>query len=55
VLRHVPLAGGGATDVAQLTNMSWPGITLTPEGAHLLYARWDRRESNIMAIEAWPR
>jgi hypothetical protein len=53
--RHVPLAGGGATDVAQLTNLSWPGITLTPEGAHLLYARWDRRESNIMAVEASAR
>ena len=51
VLRRVPLTGGASTRVAELPQYSWPGFSLTPDGAHVLYARWDRRESNIMAIE----
>ena len=27
------------------------GFTLSPDNAHVFYARWDRRQSNIMAIE----
>jgi Tol biopolymer transport system component/DNA-binding winged helix-turn-helix (wHTH) protein len=51
VLRHTPLAGGDIRTVINLPNYSWPGLTITADGAHVLYARWDRRESNIMSIE----
>ena len=40
-----------AADVATLAQLSWPGFSISPDGAHVVYARWDRRESNIMSIE----
>ena len=52
VVRKAPLTGGPGTDVAWLGNYSWPGFAVTPDGASVLYAHWDRRESNIMAIDA---
>ncbi|MGE0864346.1 MAG: winged helix-turn-helix domain-containing protein [Vicinamibacterales bacterium] len=52
VVRKAPLAGGAGEDVAWLGNYSWPGFTVTPDGSRVLYARWDRRESNIMAIDS---
>ena len=46
-----PLAGGGATELATLSQFTWPGFAVTPDGAHVLYARWERRDSNLMSIE----
>ena len=51
VIRRAPLTGGGATDVAWLGNYSWPGVAVTPDGSRVLYAHWDRRESNIMGMD----
>jgi len=51
VVRKAPLAGGPGVDVAWLGNYSWPGFAVTPDGSRVLYAHWDRRESNIMAID----
>ena len=50
-LLFAPLAGTAATMVATLTQFSWPGFSITPDGTRVLYARWDRRESNLMSIE----
>jgi Tol biopolymer transport system component/DNA-binding winged helix-turn-helix (wHTH) protein len=50
VVRRAPLAGGAGVDVAWLGNYSWPGFAVTPDG-RVLYGHWDRRESNIMAID----
>jgi Tol biopolymer transport system component/DNA-binding winged helix-turn-helix (wHTH) protein len=50
-LMVAPLEGGDATEVATLSQFTWPGFSVTPDGAHALYARWDRRESNLMSIE----
>jgi Tol biopolymer transport system component/DNA-binding winged helix-turn-helix (wHTH) protein len=55
VLHRAPLAGGATERMATLTNYSWPGFSITPDGASVLYARWDRRESNIMAVEPTAR
>jgi Tol biopolymer transport system component/DNA-binding winged helix-turn-helix (wHTH) protein len=54
VIRKAPLTGGDATDVAWLGNYSWPGFAITPDGTRVIYAHWDRRESNIMAMEPEP-
>ena len=51
VVRRAPLAGGTATDVAWIGNYSWPGFAVTPDGTRVIYAHWDRRESNIMAVD----
>jgi Tol biopolymer transport system component len=50
-LRHKASASAATADVATLTQLSWPGFSVSPDGAHVVYARWDRRESNIMSIE----
>jgi Tol biopolymer transport system component len=50
-LMVAPLEGGDATEVATLFRFTWPGFSVTPDGAYALYARWDRRESNLMSIE----
>ena len=50
-LYRAPLAGGALEEVARLPNFSWPGITVSLDGSRALYARWDRRDSNIMSIE----
>ncbi|MGE3274928.1 MAG: winged helix-turn-helix domain-containing protein [Vicinamibacterales bacterium] len=42
--------GAGITEVAVLPNYSWPGIAITRDGK-VLYAKWDRRESNILSVE----
>jgi Tol biopolymer transport system component/DNA-binding winged helix-turn-helix (wHTH) protein len=49
VVRRAPLAGGPGVDVAWLGNYSWPGFAVTRDG-RVIYAHWDRRESNIMAM-----
>ena len=49
-MRRAPLAGGAGVDVAWIGNYSWPGFAVTPDGTRVLYAHWDRRESNIMAM-----
>lgn len=49
-VRRAPVGGGPSTEVATLTQLSWPGFSVAPDGA-ILYARWDRRDSNLMSIE----
>jgi Tol biopolymer transport system component/DNA-binding winged helix-turn-helix (wHTH) protein len=51
VVRRAPLTGGAGVDVAWIGNYSWPGLAVTPDGTRVLYAHWDRRESNIMAMD----
>ena len=53
-LTLAPLAGGNATELTTLEQFTWPGFSVTPDGAHVLYARWDRRDSNLMAIWRYP-
>jgi Tol biopolymer transport system component/DNA-binding winged helix-turn-helix (wHTH) protein len=53
VVRRAPLGGGAAVDVAWLGNYSWPGFAITPDGTRVIYSHWDRRESNIMAMEPY--
>jgi len=54
VVRHSPLAGGNVTDVAWLGNYSWPGFAVSADGSRILYAHWDRRDSNVMLMESQP-
>jgi Tol biopolymer transport system component len=42
--------GRNPRTIATLDRLSWPGISVTPEG-DVLYARWDRRQSRIMLFE----
>ena len=49
-LRRVRHDGSDAHDVATLAQFTWPGFSIGPDG-RVLYARWDRRESNLMSIE----
>ena len=51
VIRRAPLDGGPAIDVASIANYSWPGFAIAPDGKSVIFARWDRRDSNILAIE----
>lgn len=51
VIRRAPLDGGQAVDVASIANYSWPGFAVAPDGKSVIFARWDRRDSNILAIE----
>jgi Tol biopolymer transport system component/DNA-binding winged helix-turn-helix (wHTH) protein len=50
VVRRAPLGGGAAVDVSWIGNYSWPGFAVTRDG-RVIYAHWDRRESNIMAMD----
>ena len=50
VVKRAPLSGGTAIDVAWLGNYSWPGFAVTRD-RKVIYAHWDRRESNIMAMD----
>ncbi len=50
VVRRAPLSGGAGVDVAWIGNYSWPGFAVTPDGTRVLYAHWDRRDSNIMSM-----
>lgn len=50
VVKRAPLSGGLAIDVAWIGNYSWPGFAVTREG-RIIYAHWDRREANIMAMD----
>ena len=52
VVRRAPLTGGPGVDVAWIGNYSWPGFAVSADGSRVLYAHWDRRESNIMAMHA---
>jgi Tol biopolymer transport system component/DNA-binding winged helix-turn-helix (wHTH) protein len=51
VVRRTPLTGGTAADVAWLGNYAWPGFAISRDGGRVLYAHWDRRDSNIMQME----
>jgi Tol biopolymer transport system component len=45
------MSGDGARDeMATLTQFTWPGFSVTSDGSAVLYARWDRRESNLMSV-----
>jgi Tol biopolymer transport system component len=50
VVRRAPLTGGPGVDVAWIGNYSWPGLAVTRDGK-VIYAHWDRRESNVMAMD----
>ncbi len=50
VVKRAPLTGGPASDAAWIGNYSWPGFAVTRDGK-VIYAHWDRRESNIMALD----
>lgn len=50
VIRRAPLSGGAGVDVAWIGNYSWPGFAVTRDGK-VIYAHWDRREANIMALD----
>jgi len=54
VVRQAALSGGVAADVAWLGNYSWPGFAISRDGTRVLYAHWDRRDSNIMSMEPQP-
>jgi Tol biopolymer transport system component/DNA-binding winged helix-turn-helix (wHTH) protein len=49
-VRRTPLGGGDPTHAAILTQFTWPGFSVAPDGA-IVYARWDRRDSNLMSVE----
>ena len=51
VVRRAPLTGGTGVDVSWLGNYSWPGFAVSADGSRILYAHWDRRDSNIMAMQ----
>jgi hypothetical protein len=51
VVRRAPLSGGAGVDVAWLGSYSWPGFAVSRDG-RAIYAHWDRRESNIMMMDA---
>jgi Tol biopolymer transport system component/DNA-binding winged helix-turn-helix (wHTH) protein len=50
VVKRAPISGGAAVDVAWIGNYSWPGFAVTSDGK-VIYAHWDRRESNVMAMD----
>jgi Tol biopolymer transport system component/DNA-binding winged helix-turn-helix (wHTH) protein len=50
ILRRASLRGDGSADVATLTQFTWPGFSVAADGT-VFYARWDRRDSNLMSIE----
>jgi Tol biopolymer transport system component len=50
VVKRAAVGGGPAVDVAWIGNYSWPGFAVTRDGK-VIYAHWDRRESNIMAMD----
>ena len=50
VVKRAPLGGGDAIDAAWIGNYSWPGFAVTRD-RKVIYAHWDRRESNIMAMD----
>jgi Tol biopolymer transport system component/DNA-binding winged helix-turn-helix (wHTH) protein len=50
VVKRAPLSGGAAIDVAWIGNYSWPGFAVTRD-RKVIYAHWDRRDSNIMAMD----
>ena len=54
-LHRVPLAAAAVERLTVLPNYSWPGFSIGAGGTRVLYARWDRRESNIMAAESVTR
>lgn len=50
VIRRAPLNGGTGVDAAWIGNYSWPGVAISKDGK-VIYAHWDRREANIMAVD----
>jgi len=49
VVRRAPLGGPGI-DVSFYRQLFLAGVTVTRDG-RVIYAHWDRRESNIMAMD----
>jgi hypothetical protein len=50
LLRRLAIGADESARVATLTNFSWPGFSVGSDGA-VYYARWDRRDSNLMSVE----
>ena len=51
VLYRAASSGGAAEAVMTLPQYSWPGFSIGGDGS-VYYARWGRRESNIMAVDS---
>ena len=52
VVLYRTAAGGGPPEVVMtLPQYSWPGLSIGGDGS-VYYARWGRRESNIMAVDS---
>ena len=51
VVRRASFSGERVVDVAWLGNYSWPGFAISHDGTRVLYAHWDRRDSNVMAMD----
>ena len=49
-LHRAALDGSGSAEIATLSQFTWPGFSVAANGA-VLYARWDRRDSNLMSLE----
>ena len=45
---------GRATPLMRLSDLAWSGVTMSRDGTRALYARADRRESNIMGLRFDP-
>jgi Tol biopolymer transport system component/DNA-binding winged helix-turn-helix (wHTH) protein len=50
-LMLVSTEGGPPNSVASLPNLAWSGLGIAPDERTVLYARSDRRDSNIMSVE----
>ena len=50
IVERRSIDGTEPREIARLERLSWPGISITPNG-EVLYARWDRRQSRIMLFE----
>jgi hypothetical protein len=51
VLYRTASSGGAPEVVMILPQYSWPGFSIGSDGS-VYYARWGRRESNIMAVDS---
>jgi sugar lactone lactonase YvrE len=52
VVEQVSLDGRTRRVVATLDQLTSPGMSVSPDGNQVFYARWDRRQSRIMLLES---
>jgi Tol biopolymer transport system component len=50
VVEQLDFEGSLVRRVGELSQMTWPGFSVAPDG-RVLYARWERRQSRIMLLE----